>query len=330
MTTLPSEDEVLSYFDALSNWGRWGDDDELGTLNLITPAKRIAAAQLVRVGETVSCAWDIGGINAMTPPAQRFMLATGELSMSEFRSQVARSGDDPDRLVPGRRDDDRSSGAGDYLGVAYHGYVVTHIDALSHVFWDGRMYGGHPSALVTASFGATRQGIETVFGGIVTRGVLLDVASLRGKDWLEPGESVSPEDLEACEDEHGVRVDEGDVLLMRTGYARKVRERGRDDVAKVGRAGWHAACLPWFRERGVVAIGCDTAQDAMPSGYEKVRSPIHSVGIVAMGLWLIDNCDLEGLTQACDRLGKWEFLFTLAPLRWVGATGSPANPLATF
>ena len=164
MTQAPTEDDVLDYFDALSNWGRWGDDDELGTLNLITPAKRIAAAELVRVGESVSCAWDIGGTSAVSAPAvQRFMLATGE-----------------------QRDDDRSSGAGDYLGVAYHGYTVTHIDALSHVFWDGRMYGGHPSSLVTPSFGATKQGIETLSGGIVTRGVVLDVARLRGRDWLEP------------------------------------------------------------------------------------------------------------------------------------------------
>ncbi len=331
MTQAPTEDDVLAYFDTLSNWGRWGDDDELGTLNLITPAKRIAAAELVRVGESVSCAWDIGGPGAFSAPGvQRMMLATGELSMSEFRSQVAQAGIDPNRLAPDRRDDDRSSGAGDFLGVAYHGYTVTHIDALSHVFWDGRMYGGRPSSLVTTSFGATKQGIETLFGGIVTRGVLLDLARLRGEDWLKPGESVSPDDLEACEAQHGVHVDEGDVLLLRTGYARKVREHGRDDVARVGRAGWPAACLPWFHARGVAAIGCDTAQDAMPSSYEHVRSPIHSVRIVAMGLWLIDNCDLEALSQTCDRLGRWDFLFTLAPLRWVGATGSPANPLATF
>jgi kynurenine formamidase len=175
-----------------------------------------------------------------------------------------------------------------------------------------------------------RHGIQNLERGIVTRGVLLDVARSRGVDWLEPGSSVGPADLEACEAEHGVRVEEGDVLLMRTGYGRKVREKGRDDVASVGRAGWHAACLPWFHERGIAAIACDTAQDAMPSGYESVRSPIHSVGIASMGLWLIDNCDLEGLSETCDRLGRSEFLFTLAPLRWVGATGSPANPLATF
>jgi kynurenine formamidase len=304
VTTAPKEDEVLSYFDALSNWGRWGPDDELGTLNFVTPAKRIAAAQLVRVGETVSCAWDIGGAAAMSPPAQRFMLATGE--------------------------GPAATGAGDYLGVAYHGYTVTHIDGLSHVFWNGCTYGGRASSVVSSGAGATQLGIETLFGGVVTRGVLLDVARQRGVDWLEPGDSVDPDDLERCEAEHGVRVDSGDVLLLRTGYGRKIRERGRDDVGAVGRAGWHASCLPWLHAREVAAIACDTAQDATPSGYERLRSPIHSVGIAAMGLWLIDNCDLEPLSATCDRLGRWEFLFGLAPLRWVGATGSPANPLAIF
>jgi kynurenine formamidase len=166
--------------------------------------------------------------------------------------------------------------------------------------------------------------------GIVTRGVLLDVADAYGGDWLNPGEAVYPADLEAAEVKHGIRVEEGDVLLLRTGYGRKVRESGPDDVARVGRAGWHAACLPWLQARGVAAIACDTAQDALPSGYATIRSPIHAVGVTAMGLWLIDNCDLEDLRAKCDALGRWEFLFNLAPLRWAGATGSPANPLAIF
>ncbi len=305
--TVPTEDEVLAYFDTLSNWGRWGPDDQLGTLNLVTPAKRIAAAQLVRVGSTVSCAWDIGGEPPVSGAARRFMLATGEARTQE-----------------------RSSGAGDYLGVAYHGYTVTHVDGLSHMFWDGHMYNGKPAELVGATFGATHHAITALSSGVMTRGVLLDVAATRGVDWLEPGAPVFPEDLEEAEGSTGVRVEEGDVLLMRTGYGRKVKEQGPDDVAVVGRAGWHASCLPWFHERGVVALACDTAQDAHPSGYEALRSPIHSVGIVAMGLWLIDNCDLERLASTCSDLGRWEFLFTLAALRWVGATGSPANPLATF
>jgi kynurenine formamidase len=316
----PSEQEVLSYFDALSNWGRWGDDDQLGTLNLITPEKRIAAAELVRTGTTVSLAWDIG---SSSPPAdqpwppQRFMLATGQGLTDEHRVVAAgRAG--------------RSSGAAEHIGLVYHGHTVTHIDGLSHIFWDGKMYNDKPAELVTSTLGATHHAITALHDGIVTRGVLLDVAATRGVGWLEPGDAVYPEDLEAAEAHGSVTVSEGDVLVMRTGYGKKVRDKGPDDVARGGRAGWHAACLPWLHERGVAAIACDTAQDAIPSGYASFRNPIHEVGIVAMGLWLIDNCDLEALSARCSSSGRWAFLFTLAPLRWVGATGSPANPLATF
>jgi kynurenine formamidase len=192
------------------------------------------------------------------------------------------------------------------------------------------MYNDKPAELVTSTLGATHHAVTALSDGVATRGVLLDVAATRGVDWLEPGEAVFPEDLEACEAAASVRVEEGDVLLMRTGYGKKVRDLGPDDVARGGRAGWHAACLPWFHERGVAMIACDTAQDALPSGYPGLRSPIHAVGITAMGLWLIDNCDLEELSGVCDQSGRWEFLFLLAPLRWVGATGSPANPIAIF
>jgi kynurenine formamidase len=318
---VPTEDEVLSWFDSLSNWGRWGDDDELGTLNLVTPSKRIAATQLVRVGRTVSCAWDIGGkppADQPFGPPQRLMVQTGQGLADEHRV-----------TAPYRRGD-RASGALEHLGLVYHGHTVTHVDSLAHIFWDGKMYNGKPAELVTSTLGATHHAVTALKDGVQTRGVLLDVARVRGVGWLEPGEGVFPEDLEACETFTGMRVEEGDVILLRTGYGKKVREAGPDQVVRVGRAGWHAACLPWFRERGVAMIACDTAQDAQPSGYQAIRSPIHSVGIVAMGLWLLDNCDLEALSTACDELGRWEFLFTVAPLRWVGATGSPVNPVVTL
>lgn len=318
---VPSEDEVLGYMESLSNWGRWGDDDELGTLNLVTPDKRKAAAASVTEGITVSCAWDIGGARVADAPfgtPQRFMVATGQGLADEHR------------VRPWGRESDRSAGALEHLGLVYHGHTVTHIDSLAHIFWDGKMYNGKPAELVTSFAGATHHAVTNLRDGAQTRGVLLDVAAVRAKDWLDPGEAVFPADLEACEERGGFRVEEGDVILLRTGYGKKVRKAGPDEVAQVGRAGWHAACLPWFRERGVAMIACDTAQDAIPSGYENFRNPIHAVGIVAMGLWLLDNCDLEDLAATCERLSRWTFLFTLAPLRWVGATGSPANPIATF
>ncbi len=164
--------------------------------------------------------------------------------------------------------------------------------------------------------------------GVTTRGMLLDVARVRGVRWLEPGEGVFPDDLEAAEQLAGVRVEAGDAVLLRTGYGARKLERGPDAVRAVGRAGWHAACLPWLHERDVALIGCDTAQDVHPSGYPSMRSPVHAIGIVAMGLWLLDNCNLEELAATCQRLGRHEFQLQLAPLRIAGATGSPVNPIA--
>jgi kynurenine formamidase len=167
--------------------------------------------------------------------------------------------------------------------------------------------------------------------GIVGRGVLLDVATARGVPWLDPGDGVLPDDLEAAEARQGVRVGSGDIVLLRTGYGRRRRESGPLMVDD-GQAGWHAACLPWLHAREVAAIGADTAQDVVPTGYEgsELGLPVHSIGLVAMGLWLIDNCDLEELRDACEQLGRFEFLLTLPTLRLAGATGSPVNPLAMF
>jgi kynurenine formamidase len=306
---VPSEAEVLVWFETLSNWQRFGADDELGTLNLIDDAKRAEAARLVRDGAAVSCAWEIDprpGVDHVFGSPERTMRGTGE--------------DLPD--VP------RYAGASERIGFVFHGYAITHLDSLAHYFWDGRMYGGRPASLVTIADGATRNAVTAAGAGIVTRGVLLDIAKLRGVDWLEPGEGVFPEELEAAEARAGVRAGPGDAVLLRTGYGRKKRLRGPDRVQSVGRAGWHAACLPWLRARDVALIGADTAQDVQPCGYPSFRSPVHAIGIVAMGLWLLDNCDLEPLAEVCARLGRAEFMLTVNPLRLTGATGSPVNPIA--
>lgn len=313
----PDEQQVRSWFSQLSNWGRWGPDDERGTLNHITPAHRAAAATLVTDGVGVSCAWDIDTAPRADLPfgsPQRHMLAAGE--------GLA----DPDRVggpVEG-------GGTAEYLGLVFHGYAVTHLDGLCHMHWQGRLYNGVPASAVTTREGATRLAVTAIPEGITTRGVLLDVAAARGVDWLEPGDAVVPADLEAAASAEGVEVGPGDVVLLRTGYGAKLREQGPDDVGTAGRAGWHAACLPWLHERQVAAIGAETAQDVIPSGFATLRNPVHLVGIVAMGLWLIDNCDLEPLAAACGRLARWEFLLTIAPLRIAGGTGSPVNPLALF
>ena len=316
----PTPDEIRSWMEGLSNWGRWGDDDVLGTLNHITPEKRRQAAALVTEGIAVSCAWDIrarampGAVN----PPQRYMLGTG-LDL----------GHGPDDARTGQMDDGHTGAAMEFIGMVFHGLAVTHIDALSHVFWDGKMYNGLDSALVTDWLGATRLDVRDLRQGIVTRGVVLDVTRARGRVF-EPGEPVMPTDLEAAEVMAGLRVEAGDVLLLRTGDGERRTADWKNYEPDV-QPGYQAACLPWLHERGVAAIGSDVAQDVRPSGYGgELTMPIHTVGIVAMGLWLIDNCNLEQVAETCAGLGRWEFQFVLGPLRMEGATGSPANPLAVF
>jgi len=318
MPTAPSEDLVLTWFDQLSNWNRWGAEDRLGTLNHITPAKRIAAAGLVRAGESVSCSWDIrtGQQPGATVENQRYMLSTGLGLADEGRKN----------LLPGGR----AGGAQEFIGMVFHGLDVTHLDSLAHIFWDGKMYGGVSASLVSDRQGATMHDVLAVAQGVTTRGVLLDIARLRGVDVLAADDHVYPEDLEAAEQAAGIRVEPGDVVLMRTGESGARRGSGRHYNANKPRSGFQAACLPWIHERGVAVLGSDVAQDPTPTGYRAVNMPIHMVGIVAMGLWLIDNCQLEDLADTCARLGRWEFQFAMAPIRFQGVTGSPVNPLAVF
>ena len=319
---LPTEAEVLEYFDSLSNWNRWGADDVLGTLNLISDEKRVEASRLVRHGRMVSCAWDIDTnleADDVTGPPQRWLLATGQGLGDEHR-----------QILESARPTDRHAVAAEFLGMFYHGYRITHIDALSHIFWDHKMYNGVPAEFVSASHGARSHAVTNIRTGIITRGVLLDVPRHRGVDWLEPGEFVTPDEIEAVLRDAGVDAGEGDALLLRTGYGRRRLDRGPDHVHQVGRAGWHASCLPWFHERGIALIAADTATDASPSGYQGIRLPVHMVGIAAMGLWLLDNCNLEAVSTTCEELNTAECELIVAPLPFAGATGSPVNPLAVF
>ncbi len=320
---LPSASEVLGYFEQLSNWGRWGDDDARGTLNFITPETTRAAATEIQTGQSVSCAWDIvaqrqEGDLFGTP--QRYMLNHGQ--------GLA----DPDRVVPPHRNpDDRGFGASEFFGLVFHGLNVTHLDALSHIFWDRKMYNGYAAELVTSQLGATRLAVTDIKDGITTRGVLLDVARAKGVEWLAPGTPVTPADLELAEAAQNVQVRSGDIVLLRTGHSRARHENGPGKTSR-GQPGWHASALPWIHEREVAAIGCDTGQDVTPSGYqaEGLNLPVHSIGIAAMGLWLIDNLDLEGVATAAAEHNRWSFFLSLQPLRIEGGTGSPLNPVAIF
>ncbi len=300
--------EFRELFERVSNWGRWGPDDERGALNLLTTDRVGAAAQLVRSGETVTI------------------------------SRTLDTEQEPDNPFPADHhmtmltDEDIGSGtlrfAKDYVGLDYHNDSHTHIDALCHVAFDGTLYNGRESESVGAE-GAEAETIEILKDGLVGRAVLLDIPRIRGVEWLEPGEHVFPGDLDEAERAQGVSVGEGDILLVRTGHSHRLAELGPWDTASA-KAGLHPSCALFVAERGVSALGSDGNSDTAPSTTEGVDFPIHALALNAMGVHLLDYLDLGELLPACQRHGRWEFLFVGAPLRIAGGTGSPLNPIGIF
>ena len=296
--------DVERWMTELSNWGRWGKADELGALNLITPAKRRAAAALVKEGIAVSLSRDAATEQAVDngSPFSHKMTATGI--------------NNPDQY------------AMDTLSVSYHGWAHTHMDALSHMFHKGRMYNGFAQQEITAK-GAGKLGVNNVKNGIFTRGILIDIPRLKNTSYLEPGTPIHPEDLEAWENRVGLRVTSGDVVFIRTGRWARRAAKGAWDIS-TNAAGLHASCAAWLKKRDVAMLGSDAASDVMPSGVQGVSQPIHQLVLIAMGTPIFDNCDLERVSETAAKLKRWEFLLTTAPLAVQGGTGSPLNPVAVF
>ena len=216
----------------------------------------------------------------------------------------------------------------DYVGADYHNDGHTHIDALCHVAYEGHLYNGRPEGAVT-EHGAPVNSIETLKDGLVGRGVLLDIPRVRGVPWLEPGEHVFRADLEAAELTQEVSVQEGDVLLVRTGHALRLAELGPWNTEEA-KAGLHPTAMPFLAERGVAALGSDGNSDTAPSSTEGVDFPIHVLAMAAMGIHLLDYLQFEDLRASCESRRRWEFLFMAAPLFLLGGTGSPLNPIAVF
>jgi len=302
MASRLTPDEVKASFERISNWGRWGKEDQRGALNFITEEKRAAAARLAKAGEIVSLALPLSTqTTAENPqPVQHMMLHVGPHAVAAL----------------------------DYFGIAPHGMAFTHLDALCHVFRDGKMYNGFSNREV-GRFGAKKCAIDVTRDGIVSRGVLLDIAKTQKVEWLEPGDPIYPEDLNAAERMGAVRVDEGDILLIRTGRHQRRKAKGAWDPWREGLPGLDASCLTWLHERRIAVLGCDAVSDLIPNGYGgELSMPIHVGTLVMMGIHLIDNADLEALSAACARHNRYEFLFAMAPLILERGTASPVNPLA--
>ncbi|MGI9598451.1 MAG: cyclase family protein [Acidimicrobiales bacterium] len=304
-----SNAEMREMFESVKNWGRWGDDDQAGALNFITEDHRRAAAAAVTVGEAVSCARELPVRPSVENPNPAMHMMT-------------RGGDDC--VIPGLG----MESTGDFVGVAFHGMATTHIDALCHIFVDGRMYNDVPGTEVRST-GAKRNSIMCAGDGIVGRGVLLDIPRLKGVPYLEPNTPITISDLESAEAAQSVSVGEGDVLLVGTGRDNRRSESGPWHPFTDGLAGLHPECVPWLHERRISVLGCDGVSDVLPGrNPSDWTMPIHQCVIVAMGVHLLDNLRLDRLAEACARNDRWTFLFTVAPLRVEGGTGSPANPIA--
>lgn len=303
-----STDAFEALFHTLNRWGLWGERDERGALRYLTAQRVAAAAQLVHEGISVSLSLPLNTQQAVynPQPAIHYMTSRSGGDMDASSLHVVK----------------------DYIGVDYHNDGHTHIDALSHIAYHGQFYNAQPESAVTAE-GATVHAIDTLKDGLVGRGVLLDIPRARGVPWLEPGEHVFRDDLEVAERSQGITVSEGDILLVRTGHTRRLNELGPWDTSHA-KAGLHVTTMPFLAERHIAALGCDGNSDTAPSGIEGLGFPIHVLAINAMGMLLLDYLQLEDLRAICERSGRWEFLFVAAPLRIVGGTGSPINPLALF
>lgn len=292
----------------LSNWGRWGADDQRGTLNLITPGKRRQAAALVREGLAVSLARDAASEPAVDNNSPY------EVTMNPVREAAST----------------------DRISVNFHGLAHTHLDALGHHFIGGKLYNGFSrDQYVTQEKGAMRGSIHNVKDGIFTRGILIDLPRLKGVPWLEPGTPIYVEDLEAWEKHAGVKVGPGDAIFVRTGRWARRAAQGAWNVGERA-AGLDASVIPWLRQRDVALMGTEDAVDVLPFPVGTTITdpddyrPVHNFVLVILGMNLIDDCDLERLAEAAAARQRWEFLVTAAPLPIINGTGSPINPTALF
>jgi kynurenine formamidase len=299
---ISSDADMERALPSLTNWGRWGKQDQIGTLNFITPQTRLRAASLIKTGDAFPLAREIS------------LVTTPNLRDVNYRMKYYFDAQPEE------------SGSLDHVGMIWHGFGVTHMDALCHLFTpegkDG-MYNGYPVSAMTDQ-GAEMLGIEHVGAfGVAGRGVLLDIAALKGGP-LQPGSAITRSDLEAAERAAGLTVGEGDILFVCNGA-------GPKNTYQLG-SGLHADCMPWLQEKRVAVLSGDSDSDVHPpvEGFARWTEPVHMVGIPYMGLTLVDQVDLDALARHCKILKRWEFFVTIAPWRIKGTTGSPVNPIAIF
>jgi len=301
--SLVSEAQYQRWQTELSNWGRWGSEDELGAANLITPAKRAEAAGLVTEGFTVSLSSNAQNHVSLDVPCP--------VEWSMVRAT-------------------RSAASDQIAYPCIHGPGTTHLDAFAHIFFDGKMWNGYDvDGLVTMEDGATKNSIMTVKNGLVTRGVLYDIPRLKGVPYLDPGTRIYVEDLEAWEAQTGVRVGPGDAFFIRWGRWARQDAIGPFDTG-LESAGLDNNVIPWLRERDVAIAGWETPGYAPQPEGDISRLALHNFALTILGIQVLDRADFQALAEAAAARDRWEFMVTIAPLAIPNGTGSPVNPIAMF
>ncbi|MET8948430.1 cyclase family protein [Streptomyces sp. NPDC004542] len=300
-----SRPEFDAVFEAVRTWGRWFPADR-GAWNRVTGDHVRRAVAAVRSGTVVPMAlpWNTRAGPDNPRPALHHMTDLGDVERPEPSTHK------------------------DFVAVDYHGKGVTHLDALCHIAYRGRLYDGRTAREAVDAAGA-RFGTVSALGPLVTRGVLLDLPAVFGVRWLEPGQAVHARDVIAAEEALGVTIGEGDALLLRSGQVRRRRELGAWDPGTAG-AGFHVDAVPLLAERGIALLGGDGDSDVRPSPVDGVHSPVHALAVAAMGVPLLDNLDLEALSAATAEAGRYAFLLVVAPLNVPGGTGSPVTPVAVL
>lgn len=296
-------------FEQISNKGKWGATDKKGTVNYIDSEKILSALKLPKKGVSVSLSFDI-------------TVETSQINHSDFDGLTQY--DHQTNTVEFKGYD----WATDSYNISYHGFTVSHMDGLAHLGQAGKLYNGYDASKMTPQ-GFDELGIEAFNEGIISKAVLIDIPLLRGEDYLEAGTSITVEDILEFEKKYNVQIEQGDIVLVRTGRWSEKSENGDWDSSKLS-AGLHYKVPLLLSERKVSVLGSDGTNDVQPSGIDEESSPIHKLTLVAMGMPLLDNLSLEAVAKEAQKQQNWEFFISIQPLRFKGGTGSPVNAVAIF
>jgi len=306
--------EFVQFAERFKNWGRWGPEDEVGTLNLVTPQHIVEAARLVRTGKVfpLGIPIDHTGPQRSRPDSKRF---------NPIHTMVRTGLDFPGPEPP------LMQGTDDIITMPLQG--ATQWDGLGHFLFRGHMYNGRPYTMVNSD-GAVKNGIEKISRKVIGRGVLLDIPRHRGVPWLKGGEAVQAPELDACAAKQGVQVRDGDFLLVRTGNIAMCRAQGGwGDYSGGPRPGLGITVIPWLHEKRVASVAVDNyGVEVHPSDVPGLRVHMHPICIPLMGLLMGEIFDLEELAEDCAADGVYEFLFVAPPLPVTHGVGSPINPYA--